>query len=119
MVYYGILCMVNYETAPWCTVVYYSLYVSFQLRGPELGWTKTQKLINSPELCFVEFESSMNPWFSGWWFSDCGLTNPTGVWVLTGNASRDTSVNSIWWNVNGLGDKAVKALDIKLKGENI
>ena len=57
---------------------------------------------------------------SGWWFSGCGITNPTGRWVQTPDTKRDTSMPpAIWWGVPGFGDKAVSRVDIKIYAKNV
>ena len=56
---------------------------------------------------------------SGWWFSNCGLANPTGLLVLTSNGSRDTSVPSVWWGVGVFDGLAVEAINLKLMGSDL
>ena len=56
---------------------------------------------------------------AGWWFSDCGLANPNGVWAFTGNYSRNLTVPSIWWGVGQFSSLAIEEISFKLKGSNI
>jgi hypothetical protein len=55
---------------------------------------------------------------AGWWYGDCGVVLPTGIWQDTKDVLRDATRGTMWWGADSyFSDKALKSMNMKVLGQ--
>jgi hypothetical protein len=55
---------------------------------------------------------------AGWWYGDCGVVLPTGIWQDTPDVLRDVTRPTMWWGSNSyFSEKAIASLNMKALGQ--